>query len=65
VPDRQDLGAVAPVGVPSAGGVSLDPKALVDLGVVACPRNHRPSGFRAGESVELLLVEAFAGRTQV
>src|SRR3954462_14860560 len=31
----EDLGAVGAVGVPSAGGVSLDAEAVVDLGVVA------------------------------
>ncbi len=31
----EDLGAVGAVGVPSAAGVSVDPEAVVDLGVVA------------------------------
>jgi hypothetical protein len=32
---RLDLGAVGAVGVPSAVGLSFDPEAVVDLGVVA------------------------------
>src|SRR4051812_44122600 len=34
-PDGEDLGAVGAVGVPSAGGISFDGEAVVDLGVVA------------------------------
>src|SRR3954452_2339817 len=33
--DRVDLGAVGAVGVPAAGGISVDAEAVVDLGVVA------------------------------
>ena len=47
---QQDLGAVGAVGVPSPAGVSFDPEAVVDLGVV--PFAEQPGVLQAGLAVE-------------
>src|SRR3954452_3789975 len=44
--DHQDLGAVGAVGVPPAGGISVDAEAVVDLGVVAFA--EQPGVLQAG-----------------
>src|SRR3954454_6178829 len=46
----EDLGAVGAVGVPSAGGVSFDAEAVVDLGVVAFA--EQPGVLQAGLAAE-------------
>src|SRR3954454_11054591 len=46
----EDLGAVGAVRVPSAAGISFDPEAVVDLGVVAFA--EQPGVLQAGLAAE-------------
>src|SRR4051794_10214488 len=48
--EHEDLGAVGAPGVPSAGGISLDAEAVVDLGVVAFA--EQPGVLQAGLPAE-------------
>ena len=61
---KNDLGAVGPVGAPSAVGLSFDAEAVVDLGVVpfAEQRGVVQAGLAAVEPVDEVVDVAPVGR---